>query len=236
PSLAILIASAPENLRQRKAIRAAWSREQNGSHILALSFFLIGKTEDPIRDKIVMDEVNDEGDILLGDYKDSYRNLTLKTVHGLNWAGTNLKPFYVLKTDDDCFVNTEVLNNSSSVFSELEEYPSPLYVGSMRWENVVVRDPQSRWFVSKQDYSPSRYPPYTSGAGYILDASALRLFIRTARYVRPFANEDAYVGTVMHEAGVMPRQSSRFSARSSRFWTCNLLYLVVIHGVLPEEQ
>ncbi|KAG0444151.1 hypothetical protein HPB47_014110 [Ixodes persulcatus] len=123
-----------------------------------------------------------------------------------------------------------------SILSGFQENPSALYVGSIRWENEVVRDAHSRWYVSEQDFSASQYPPYTSGAGYVLDAAALRLFIGTVRYVRPFANEDAYIGSVLNKAGVVPLHSSRFSARTSSFWTCNLLYLVVIHGVQPEEQ
>lgn len=280
PSLVILIASAPENIRQRNAIRTAWSRGLNGSPPAALTVFLVGRTENPEQDKVIANEVKDEGDVLLGNYKDSYRNLTLKTVHGLIWAGMHLKPLYVLKTDDDCFVNTKVLNDvltgdiafrlnrlgSSarrvaftmlqnvtpekkvedaktltvetplSMFSGFQEYSSALYVGSIRWENEVVRDAKNRWYVSEQDFSASQYPPYPSGAGYVLDAAALSLFIRTVRYVRPFANEDAYVGSVLNEAGVEPQHSSRFSARTSSFWTCNLLYLVVIHGVQPAEQ
>ncbi|CAN8009237.1 unnamed protein product, partial [Ixodes pacificus] len=239
PFLVILIASAPENIRQRNAIRTAWSRGLNRSPPAALTVFLVGKTENPERDKVIANEVKEEGDILLGNYKDSYRNLTLKTVHGFIWAGMHLKPLYVLKTDDDCFVNTEAKTSTVetplSILSGFQEYPSALYVGSIRWENEVVRDAQNRWYVSEQDFSASQYPPYTSGAGYVLDAAALNLFIRTVRYVRPFANEDAYVGSVLDKAGVVPQHSSRFSARTSSFWTCNLLYLVVIHDVQPAQ-
>ena len=49
-------------------------------------------------------------DILRLDYQDTYENLTNKTVLTLRWIAEKCEPKYVLKTDDDCFVNILVLS------------------------------------------------------------------------------------------------------------------------------
>ncbi|KAH7972502.1 hypothetical protein HPB52_012728 [Rhipicephalus sanguineus] len=279
-----MIASAPSNTRRRNAIRSTWGRpsteqsrrfSQGKSTTTVLPVFLVGECEHPSQARLIRKEAQEYGDMLVGTYLDSYRNLTLKTVHGFLWVADHIRPSFVLKTDDDCFVNVDILldvlaetvvfqsepvvtgvvrkNSASAVPSgdvDIREQvvtppsrvksatrlPSPLYVGNVRWNNQVVRNPRNRWFVSEKDYARSQYPPYGSGAGYVLDARALDVLTRNVRRVRPFANEDAYVGTVLSEAGVRPVQSYRFVSQPSGLWTCNFLYVVVVHGVSPEDH
>ncbi|KAH9375772.1 hypothetical protein HPB48_023013 [Haemaphysalis longicornis] len=279
--LVIMIASAPANTRQRGAIRSTWGHPTGSGFDQEkfLTIFLVGDSDDPSRRRLVLKEAKEYGDMLVGPYVDTYRNLTLKTVHGFLWITEHVKPSFVLKTDDDCFVNIGVLadvlaetlvfqtelsaaasgqedstyrmapghpegaaRSSSSALSyrgaalATTRLPSPFYVGNIRWSNPVVRNPKSRWYVPEEDYARSRYPPYGSGAGYILDSRALDVLTSNVRRVKPFANEDAYVGTVLSEAGVYPVQSSRFASQLSGLWTCNFLYFVVIHGVSAEDH
>jgi hypothetical protein len=45
-------------------------------------------------------------DFIIGSFEDTYRKLTLKTLHILDWASTYCtKAQYLLKTDDDMFLN-----------------------------------------------------------------------------------------------------------------------------------
>ncbi|KAH7942127.1 hypothetical protein HPB49_020968 [Dermacentor silvarum] len=285
--LVIVIASAPSNTRRRNAIRSTWgrpstesSRFDHNTSSTILPVFMVGECEDSSQGRLIRKEAKEFRDMLVGTYLDTYRNLTLKTVHGFLWVADHVRPSFVLKTDDDCFVNVGVLLDvlaETVVFqsepvetgfvryhsgSEMPQHdeatndlatssssshgsarravvarvPSPLYVGNIRWSNQVVRDPKSRWFVSEKDYARGQYPPYGSGGGYVLDARALDVFARNVRRVRPFANEDAYVGTVLGESGVRPVQSYRFVSQPSGLWTCNFLYVVVIHGVSHDDH
>ncbi|KAL1429803.1 hypothetical protein MTO96_015667 [Rhipicephalus appendiculatus] len=256
-----MIASAPANTRRRNAIRSTWGRPsteqsrrfaQGKSTTTVLPVFLVGECEDHSQGRLIREEAQEFGDMLVGTYLDTYRNLTLKTVHGFLWVADHLRPSYVLKTDDDCFVNVDVLLD---VLAETVVFQSEPADGEHRDEELregagvfsrrrrqrpggdaVVRNPRNRWFVSEKDYAGSWYPPYGSGAGYVLDARALDVLTRNVRRVRPFANEDAYVGTVLSEAGVRPVQSYRFVSQPSGLWTCNFLYVVVVHGVSPDDH
>ena len=52
-------------------------------------------------------EADRQGDLLLAGFQDTYRNLTAKHLAGLTWAATSCQAAqYVLKTDDDQFVDT----------------------------------------------------------------------------------------------------------------------------------
>lgn len=58
----------------------------------------------------VVEESRTYGDILQEDFTDSYMNLTLKSVMALKWTSTHCQQAqYLLKTDDDIFVNVPTL-------------------------------------------------------------------------------------------------------------------------------
>ncbi len=58
------------------------------------------------------DESGTHDDLLVGDFSDTYLNLTLKTVMGIEWAadlGRRDHPCVFLFTDDDVFVSIQWL-------------------------------------------------------------------------------------------------------------------------------
>ena len=58
------------------------------------------------------EESRTHGDILQEDFVDSYMNLTLKSVMGLKWVSNHcMKAEFVMKTDDDIYVNINSLLN-----------------------------------------------------------------------------------------------------------------------------
>ncbi|KAK7888860.1 hypothetical protein WMY93_024420 [Mugilogobius chulae] len=81
PFLVLLIAAEPGQKDARNAIRQTIAEESRTYH-----------------------------DIIQQDYQDTYYNLTIKTLMGMNWVATHCPQVsYVMKTDSDMFVNTEYL-------------------------------------------------------------------------------------------------------------------------------
>ncbi|XP_068781970.1 beta-1,3-galactosyltransferase 5-like isoform X2 [Struthio camelus] len=158
-----------------------------------------------------------------------------QVMHGLKWASEQCRPCYILKTDDDCFVNTDRL---PTFLAELNTARTGLYVGSLfsQEKRQVIREPSSKWYVSRQDYRPDKYPPYASGIGYVLSLDAAEKILEAARRVRPIPVEDAYVGILAEEAGVRAKASARFAKHNVRWRVCNYRYLMVIHHLNPREQ
>ncbi|XP_022366240.1 beta-1,3-galactosyltransferase 4 [Enhydra lutris kenyoni] len=240
PFLLILVCTAPGNLNQRNAIRASWGglREARGLRVQTL--FLLGEPGlwHPTREPHInlMREAAAQGDILQAAFRDSYRNLTLKTLSGLNWANKHCSMArYILKTDDDVFVNVPELvselirrggrweqwekgkdpplrevesgDEDMQEGSILRRQPVPLlYLGRVHWRVHPSRTPGNKHQISEEQWPPTwgPFPPYASGTGYVLSASAVQLILKVASRAPPLPLEDVFVGVSARRGGLTP--------------------------------
>lgn len=233
----ILITSAPENSDRRKAIRETWCNPAN-FNLASLPWqcvFLIGQSSHQPSNIIIESEIRNYRDILIGSYVDSYRNLTIKIMHGLYWASRTCPCSYVLKTDDDVYVNPLLLNQLITSNTPTENLYLGLVVQSPE-KLQVIRNPSSKWAVTEEEYPESHYPPYAVGMGYLLSADVVHKMVNVSRYIVPFANEDAYVGVLAERLEVRPFRSGRFTLTGAGLRTCNYIYLVVVHYVTADDQ
>ncbi|XP_053457991.1 beta-1,3-galactosyltransferase 4 [Nycticebus coucang] len=235
PFLLILVCTAPENLNQRNAIRASWGglREARGLRVQTL--FLLGEpnSQHPSGDSRGNDlvwESTAQGDILQAAFQDSYRNLTLKTLSGLHWADKYCPlARYILKTDDDVYVNVPELVSELVLrggrWEQWERGTDPpreagvtgvpalhskavplLYLGRVHWRANPSRMPGGRHHVSEEQWPLTwgAYPPYASGTGYVLSASAVQLILKVASGTPPLPLEDVFVGVSARRGGLAP--------------------------------
>ena len=89
-------------------------------------------------------------------------NLYLQVMSGLHWVVTACSSQYILKTDDDCFVNTAIFVRLLTE-SPPQTGDRPLYTGhcmSSLKHTQVIRNPGSKWAVNDQEYAPDYYPLY----------------------------------------------------------------------------
>ncbi|XP_064626745.1 beta-1,3-galactosyltransferase 5-like [Lineus longissimus] len=234
--LLILVTSAPQNYQKRRAIRETWAVKRGEYADSWQHLFLIGRTDNATLDKEIVFESQKYGDILLGNYTDTYRNLTVKVLSGFMWAEHNCKPSFILKTDDDCYVNTLLLPKFLQLYHKSDR---SLYVGNVfldAFQRRVVRRDDSPWSVSEEQYAPDVYPMYASGLGYLISQDVVREIISMSSYIQPFSVEDAYIGVVVDKIGVVPKKSYRFTLHSVHWTICNFLYLFVVHHVEGQEQ
>jgi hypothetical protein len=235
----VAITSTPDHFSQRDEIRRTWCNVSALSKVAGASwqcFFLVGQTNDTgVRLRLSL-EHQTYADILQGRYVDSYRNLTHKVMHALSWVSDSCVAPYVLKTDDDCFVNTVLFGH---FLTRHNQQTTELYAGNVVMDMAkrkVIRSKGEKWAVSVEDYLPEYYPRFVSGNGYALSLDVVQRLVEECVYVRPFPNEDAYVGVVMERVEVRPTLSGRFSLASSGLRPCNFQYLFVVHGVSPADQ
>lgn len=233
--IVILITSAPKNSERRKAIRETWCRATNFNLVVApwQCVFLVGHSAELLPS--LQEESRQHRDILIGSYLDSYRNLTVKIMHGMDWVTETCKSDYVLKTDDDVFVNTKLLLHLVSNFTAKEN----VYIGLVLYTESrlkVIRHPDSKWYVSYEQYPDSHYPPYAVGMGYLLSIDVVHKINIASKHIPPFSNEDAYVGVLADQVDIAPVRSGRFTLTSHGLRTCNFLYLIVVHDVQAANQ
>ncbi|KAJ7365040.1 hypothetical protein OS493_007681 [Desmophyllum pertusum] len=133
--LLIVVSSAPANLQRRNNIRKAWAFESVFKPRWT-TVFLIAQTRLQTESSSLLKEDEVYGDLVRADYFDHYWNQTLKIQMGFEWATRYCKFSFLLKVDDDVFVN------SAGVLSFLSEPSTPnekLYVGEHRIKRGVHR-------------------------------------------------------------------------------------------------
>lgn len=107
--LFIAVISAPGYFEKRQTIRETWM-----SHLtfpVSVAFF-VGLTRDVAVQRKIQEENTSYGDIIQIGMLDSYNNLTQKSVAVLNWIHNYCPEVaYVLKCDDDVYINAHNLYN-----------------------------------------------------------------------------------------------------------------------------
>ena len=238
--IVILITSRVENWHKRHVIRKTWCNNEitkgDKAHYSVQCIFLLGQSTDADRNSAVRRESDANHDMIIGSFIDTYRNLSLKVLTGFQWVNKHFSAKYILKTDDDCFVNTRLL----SIFMlQLNPVKEGLYVGNVfrtSYDTRVIRNPESKWYVSKEQFPFDYYPNYASGTGYLMSSDVLSKMLHHSMYNKPFPNEDAYVGYMMEKAGVSAIHSYRFTLYSNKWSMCNMMFLIVMHDVKVDEQ
>ena len=171
--------------------------------------FLLGQTHNPKLDDLLQDEASFYEDIVFGDFIDSYRNLTRKMALGVQWAAKHCQAEYVMKADEDSYVNIHEL------ILWLKEYQrkqrqKPLYLGAAVIGAEPYREPDNKFYVSEKEYPYATYPPYASGPGYAYSGKLLVKLSEALKVVRLFPNEDACFGSLMQYIKVKLTNNERF--------------------------
>ena len=101
--------------------------------------------------------------MIRADYYEHYRNQSLKIQMAFEWAARYCNFSYLLKADDDVFVNTKRLVD----VLKLKTTPTKsLYMGQLQHNAFVHRD--GKWGVSFKEYPGIHYPDFCSGAGFVI--------------------------------------------------------------------
>eukprot|EP00111_Clytia_hemisphaerica_P008508 TCONS_00024840-protein len=235
--LLIMVNSSPLNVKRRLAIRYSWgerviklksTREQ--SRVL----FFIGRSTDLEIQGKVEEEAMEFQDIISLDLIDDYKTLSAKVMETFHWVYGNCKTYFILKTDDDCFVNKDNLLE----FLQRQGVRETLYTGRVQWAMPAIRDPSSKFYVPKTTYEPVFLHPYVSGGGYVLSANLLKPILKSDRKSgKRLPIEDANIGNLMHNINIKPSDNRNFLPFiycNISVWDrppCDYVEPYVIHGV-----
>lgn len=186
--LLMLISSAPQNQDLRNAIRSTWGKE-NGT---IKTVFLLGAVGDDQLRKSIVEEDEENGDIIQGNFEDSYTNLSYKTIMALKYAVYHCpNAVYSLKLDDDVFVNIPLmknyLNNDISPFGARKLLQCIVLSGKK-----PIREPYTKWSVSEELYPEEYYPTYCQGPHVLLSPDVVFNLYREAQKLPYFYLEDVF--------------------------------------------
>ena len=194
--------SAPENVEKRRTIRETWGSVLGTSRVLM--YFLLG-TVDKSEDQLRIEAENEAmGDLIQGNYHDSYRNMTYKHVCGLKWFSYYCPlAKFLIKNDDDVFVNSPflldyLLKNRNQIQGEKQliwckKLPSA----------SVKRTYRSKWRVSVKEFPKKYYPPYCPGFSVIYSEDLAKDLYVEAQKTNYFWIDDVHVtGTLTQQLNV----------------------------------
>ena len=232
--LIILILTVHKNFKARSAIRNTWVTHSGKNTKNIRYVFLLGETRDEIVRKTVIQESELHHDILMEDFVDSYKNLTYKTIMGFKWTATMCAHArFVLKTDDDMFVN--IPNLLRALESIGEKKMRITIIGACNQKSRPIRNKKSKWFASNESYPDRYYPGFCSGTGYATSVALASDVYRISPQVPFFHLEDVYVSLCVRKLGYHLQGVPGFSAGRPKIDPC--LYkgskLITAHQLPP---
>ncbi|XP_058491466.1 beta-1,3-galactosyltransferase 2 [Solea solea] len=243
PFLLFLVPVSPQEAEARGAIRRTWSSPSappspHEETLTTLTLFFMGVTEDRGQVSSLQEESTRHSDIIQMDFLDTYQNLTVKTVMMMNWASTFCpNASYVMKVDADIFVNVFFL------LPWLRNAPRRGFIaGSVIGDGRPRRDRNSKWSLTEDQFPEDRFPPYVSGAGYVLSADLASRIAWASRFVRVVPLEDVYVGLCLRVLGVRPSYAlagftlrNLFEIRNLEYDRCVFSRLIIVNGFKPGK-
>ncbi|KAJ8318415.1 hypothetical protein KUTeg_003506 [Tegillarca granosa] len=205
PFLIILILSIPKNREVRNAIRKTWGSLAKGGiwpkqsiDVNVKLAFLLGMSEPKnlTLTELINEESTQHGDLIEGNFTDSYYNLTLKVLLGLKWVTLFCNDAtFVVKADEDTFVNLPKL---IKVLQQKPVGPRGKIFGCFHWRHPVLRS--GKWKLDPSLYPFSRYPNYVSGGSYFISINLVSRLFKASEYFPYIFVEDAFITGILKKA------------------------------------
>jgi len=234
--LLIIVASAVDHGTRRDAIRETWGSNLKLHNTKLI--FLLGQGRD--KQSKIQNEHNLYNDILQEDFEDTYHNLTLKTIMGLKWMSIFCpQAQYVLKTDDDIYVNVDLLHKS--LLKESKTLSQNIH-GCIK--NSPLNSPMP---IPKEGQASLAHhatlmrpalPQFTAGAGYLIPGKLAPELYVASLSTKLLPVEDAYTtGFCAKKIGSHPPVNDpRFSCGQLVEKDCDMAKLFTGHKVTPERM
>ncbi|XP_055894532.1 UDP-GalNAc:beta-1,3-N-acetylgalactosaminyltransferase 2-like [Biomphalaria glabrata] len=146
-------------------------------------------------------------DIILVDVLDVYRNLPQKVLAGHLWLEDNYVVKYVMKTDDDCYVNIDTV---------LKSLPNCSGTNMIWWGNF-----RTNWAVEQHgkwvelEYGAMVYPRFACGSGNIVSSEVHSWLVLNRQKLKHFQGEDVSMGIWLSGLNVQHIQDDRWQCKMS---------------------
>ncbi|KAF0306857.1 Beta-1,3-galactosyltransferase 5 [Amphibalanus amphitrite] len=142
-------------------------------------------------------ENHEHEDLVVGSFRDAYRNLTYKHLMGLQWATAYCpQARYILKMDHDIVADVfQLARRLAALPAGVAD--SNTVIGAVFAGTAPIRETDNKWYVSKEEYPENSYPPYMSGWLYIITPDAASRLVAAGNKQPFFWVDDAFVTGVL---------------------------------------
>ncbi|XP_073037098.1 beta-1,3-galactosyltransferase GALT1-like [Primulina eburnea] len=162
--LVIGVFSNANNFKRRMAVRRSWMQyAEVRSGQVAVRFF-VGLHKNQIVNEQLWNEARTYEDVQLMPFVDYYSLITWKTIAICIFGTRVVSAKYIMKTDDDAFVRVDEILNSLRKTNATRG----LLYGLINSDSEPHRNPESKWYISHEEWPHDKYPPWAHGPGYIV--------------------------------------------------------------------
>ncbi|XP_070564046.1 beta-1,3-galactosyltransferase 1-like [Ptychodera flava] len=229
--LLVLVSSRIVNFVRREAIRQTWGSVQVIGRTRIITMFLIGSSLDDRVRKLVRTEKAEYDDIIMGDFIDSYYNLTVKSIMGFKWVKYYCpRAKFILKADDDMYLNYAAIVDFLPKANSSHYAAGYVYLGQ-----TPNRNSSHKWFMSRQLYQSDIYPPFCSGTGYVMSSDVVRDTYEISLDTPLLPLEDVYVGVCWDKLHISPLHHPGFRVSKQQYPPCMYYFLLTVHDLTPDE-
>ncbi|KAK6931238.1 Galectin, carbohydrate recognition domain [Dillenia turbinata] len=190
--LFIGIFSTANNFKRRMAVRRTWKQyEVLKSGKVALQFF-VGLHKNQMVNEELWNEARTYGDTQLMPFVDYYSLISWKTIAICIFGTQVVSAKFVMKTDDDAFVRVD------EVMASLERInvTRGLLYGLINSDSKPHRNPDSKWYISPEEWPETNYPPWAHGPGYVVSCDVSKAIYKkySKGILNMFKLEDVAMG------------------------------------------
>ncbi|CAK8693038.1 beta-1,3-galactosyltransferase 5-like [Clavelina lepadiformis] len=207
----IFVKSAAGNTARREWIRRTWGSIKYLEGIRFDTVFVVGRPEG-VTKALVEEEYERNHDMLLLDEPDNYRNISLKTLASMQWASENLPDdYFYTSADDDFLVYMDRVRDAIEQYEEkMAEAKWPEFpivcMYALAAESRPIRDPDSKYYVSKETYRWPNWPKFCLGGMYTTSVSVARQLLDQAKTAKRIEMDDVWVTGILRQGLGMPNE------------------------------
>ncbi|KAI3467338.1 hypothetical protein Pfo_024001 [Paulownia fortunei] len=191
-NLFIGIFSTANNFKRRMAVRRSWMQyPEVRSGQVAVRFF-VGLHKNQMVNEELWNEARTYEDIQLMPFVDYYSLITWKTIAICIFGTEVVSAKFIMKTDDDTFVRVDEILNSLGKTNATHG----LLYGLINSDSQPHRNPDSKWYISPEEWPEDKYPPWAHGPGYVVSNDIARTVAKKHRKgrLKIFKLEDVAMG------------------------------------------
>ncbi|KAK4402995.1 Beta-1,3-galactosyltransferase GALT1 [Sesamum angolense] len=182
-NLFIGIFSTANNFKRRMAVRRSWMQYpevRSGEH------------KNQMVNEELWNEARTYGDIQLMPFVDYYSLITWKTIAICIFGTEVVSAKFIMKTDDDAFVRVDEILNSL----RRTNVTHGLLYGLINSDSEPHRSPDSKWYISPEEWPDDKYPPWAHGPGYVVSRDIAKTISKKHRkgQLKIFKLEDVAMG------------------------------------------
>lgn len=190
--LFIGVFSTANNFKRRMAVRRTWMQYPSvRSGDVAVRFF-VGLHKNQMVNEELWNEAQTYGDTQLMPFVDYYSIITWKTIAICIFGTQVVSAKYVMKTDDDAFVRVdEVLHSLNRI-----NVTRGLLYGLINSDSQPHRNPDSKWYITPEEWPEENYPPWAHGPGYVVSRDIAKTVYKNYKHgvLKMFKLEDVAMG------------------------------------------